>query len=69
MPTKQKKQNWITMTDKESGNRTVIPMNRAARRAYAKQNGFGYFPPVLLPYTKPTEASTEDKGKLNKDNK
>ncbi len=76
---KNTKQSWTTVTHKESGIKMLLPLNRAARRAYRHEQGdLALLPPVLHPYTKPKPfgildaedtSDAVEKGKVKKSNK
>lgn len=65
MPSKRTSPSYITLKKKTgifSKATLVVPANRAARRAYKKQNRHEFtLPPVLYPYVK--DANATEKGK------
>lgn len=55
---KKKTQSWYTLTAPNTAVTRTIPVNRAARRVYAKQLSNGatnYFKPIVMPYRKDSE--------------
>jgi hypothetical protein len=53
---KKKRPSYLELQKAATGEKSFVPINRAARRAYQKMNGHTFIlPPVMMPRRKPKD--------------